>query len=409
MSQVLPNIEKVESYIKSELRRIHARGYSAGDIYECMVAYGKRENAYRDLIDRFSAQIQRAEEIERYVHSVRARTKDMYHLADKLVRKCLDKGKGITIDEFFTKEGITDLGGVRILHLRRDEWLYLHDYLVDKKKMPALTLVERVAYAKPEIQDAYTLEGRFNKDLDPEKTEIRFDPKKGYTSLHYIFTGHDHIYGELYFECQVRTLFEEGWGEIDHQMNYPYKANSIVGGYLLSLNSTAHTANDIASQLETLKHIPLFVRWETEQKLERSADKVYCVTPDLKWVADHLDEFVDNVKDSGEKCKFHYFILNDDDATNQNCKKVKARLDSEKLLNVKVFVDPVPKPKSVVPVIADLLLLENASDPVSHERRSISVVGAPAQVELSQEAHLDMLITDDSAVNRMRDFFKGLR
>jgi putative GTP pyrophosphokinase len=404
---LFPSFEELRWYIKSELVRIQDRGYSAEEIYDCMKAYDNRKEAYKDLIQRFSVQIQSASNIAAYVHSVRVRLKDMYHLADKLVRKCLDKGKGITIDKLFTKEGITDLGGVRILHLRRDEWIHLHDYLVDKDKMPALSLVEKTAYAKPEIQDEYTKEGRFKKDADPEKTEIKYDQEKRYTSLHYIFKGYDPIYGELYFECQVRTLFEEGWGEIDHQVNYPYKANSIVGGYLSSLNSTAHTANDIASKLETLSHIPLFVPWETEQKLERSADKVYCVTPDLKWVANNLDTFVGNVKHSGGT--FHYFILKDDDAANQNYEDVKRRLESEHLYNVKVFLKNVEKDKSVVPVIADLLLLENASDPVSRKQRHISVVGAPAQREVSQEEHLDMLITDESAVKRMRKFFERLQ
>ena len=29
-------------------------------------------------------------------------------------------------------------------------------------------------------------------------------------------------------EIQVRTLFEEIWGEIDHSINYPHRTNSIA-------------------------------------------------------------------------------------------------------------------------------------------------------------------------------------
>ena len=62
-----------------------------------------------------------------------------------------------------------------------------------------------------------------------------------------------------------------------------------------------------------------------------------------------------------------------------------------------------------MPVIADLLLLENASDPVSRKERHLSVVGAPAQREVSHEEHLDMLITEVSAVERMQKFFAHLQ
>ena len=30
-------------------------------------------------------------------------------------------------------------------------------------------------------------------------------------------------YQGVYMEIQIRTLFEEGWGEIDHHILYPYK------------------------------------------------------------------------------------------------------------------------------------------------------------------------------------------
>jgi hypothetical protein len=190
-------------------------------------------------------------------------------------------------------------------------------------------------------------------------------------------------------------------------MNYPYKANPIAGGYLSSLNFTAHTANEIASQLDTLSQIPLFVPWDTELRLERSADKVYCVTPDLKWVASNLDQFIKHVSDSGGT--FHYFILKKDETTSRNYESAKSRLQNEGLWGRKVWLKPVEDEQSVVPVIADLLLLENASDPVSRLERHISVVGAPAQRAVSHEEHLDMLITDESAVERMRKFFEKLQ
>jgi ppGpp synthetase/RelA/SpoT-type nucleotidyltranferase len=51
------------------------------------------------------------------MHSLKSRIKDPKHLKDKLLRK-LDKGIVITKDNLFTE--ITDLIGVRILHLHQE-------------------------------------------------------------------------------------------------------------------------------------------------------------------------------------------------------------------------------------------------------------------------------------------------
>ena len=91
MSLILPTIEEVKRHIKSELRRIEARGYSAEEIHACVEAYGNRARKYELLIQDFSTQIQSAPKIAAHVHSVRFRLKDPLHLADKLVRKCLAK------------------------------------------------------------------------------------------------------------------------------------------------------------------------------------------------------------------------------------------------------------------------------------------------------------------------------
>lgn len=404
MSLILPTIEEVKRHIKSELRRIQARGYSVEDIHACIKEYCDRAKDYELLIQQFSTHVQSAPSIAPHVHSVRFRLKDPLHLADKLVRKCLakERPRNITPNTFFSAvDGVTDLGAVRILHLRRDEWRQLHDYFMAPAKLKGMSIVEKTAHIKPGKPDEYIAAGRF------EKSEIKSDVESGYTSLHYIFKSSNGLHGELLFECQVRTLFEEGWGELDHQSNYPYKANSILRGYLSNLNSTAQTANEIASKLDTLTHIPLFVPWNTELQLERSADRVFCVTPDLKWVANNLDAFVAHVKDSGGT--FHYFVLKDDTDANDNFERTKNRLQSEGLWGTKVSINRVDAGKSIVPVIADLLLLENASDPVSRKERHLSVVGAPAQRNVSHEEHLDMLITEESAVDRMQKFFANLQ
>ncbi|MEK3900068.1 hypothetical protein [Paenibacillus sp. FSL R7-0179] len=57
------------------------------------------------------------------IHSVKYRLKDPDHLADKIKRKW-EKGELVTKDNIFEK--ITDLAGIRILHLYQDQFPTIH-------------------------------------------------------------------------------------------------------------------------------------------------------------------------------------------------------------------------------------------------------------------------------------------
>lgn len=60
-----------------------------------------------------------------------------------------------------------------------------------------------------------------------------------YRSIHYIIR-----YKDLYFEIQVRTLFEEGWLEFDHRIKYPYnQSNKKKQEFLAILNSIVTAAD----------------------------------------------------------------------------------------------------------------------------------------------------------------------
>lgn len=47
-----------------------------------------------------------------------------------------------------------------------------------------------------------------------------------YTSIHYLVQPRED--SDIKCEIQVRTLFEEIWGEIDHFLNYPEQTESIA-------------------------------------------------------------------------------------------------------------------------------------------------------------------------------------
>jgi|ERR1044072_6097256 ppGpp synthetase/RelA/SpoT-type nucleotidyltranferase len=142
------------------------------------------------------------------VHSVKVRLKDPQHLRDKILRKWSDDDP---INETNVFEKITDLAGVRVLHLYQEQFRSIHEEILVKVNTSK-------DWYLPESPKAYTWDPeseRFFKEL-----YIRVQLKESfYTSVHYLVRPRKDSH--LCCEIQVRTLFEEIWGEVDHSLNYP--------------------------------------------------------------------------------------------------------------------------------------------------------------------------------------------
>ena len=147
------------------------------------------------------------------IHSIKSRFKDPVHLADKIERK-VKTGRIVNKENIFSE--ITDLIGVRVLHLHQDQFKFI-DAAINEK-------VQSGDWLFVEPPKAYT--------WDPESAQfynslnIRTEVKETfYTSIHY--TVKPNNYNQICCEIQVRTLFEEIWGEIDHTINYPLPTDSL--------------------------------------------------------------------------------------------------------------------------------------------------------------------------------------
>lgn len=145
------------------------------------------------------------------VHSVKSRLKSYEHLAGKILRKA-GEGPPICRDNVF--ERLTDLAGVRVLHLYQDQFRLIHKEILVKVED------ERDWYLH-ESPKAYT--------WDPESKQffeslgIRVEIKESfYTSVHYLVRPRED--SPICCELQVRTLFEEVWGEVEHALKYPDKS-----------------------------------------------------------------------------------------------------------------------------------------------------------------------------------------
>ena len=150
------------------------------------------------------------------IHSLKSRFKDPDHLKDKIKRKTAD---GVIIKKDNLFEEVTDLIGVRVLHLYQDQYSIIHEEINKKVSGGDWKFVEPPkAYTwDPESEQHYHELGIH--------TELR---DTYYTSVHYIIKPHNNNPVPVCCEIQVRTLFEEIWGEIDHTINYPHPTNSIA-------------------------------------------------------------------------------------------------------------------------------------------------------------------------------------
>lgn len=149
------------------------------------------------------------------IHSIKSRLKDPDHLRDKLERKEKD-GREINEENLFQE--ITDFAGMRILHLYQNQFPLIHASIISQ--------IENGDWSFVEPPKAYTWDPesvKFFKDLGLEV----FAKDSYYTSIHYLVKPNNNR-SIVCCEIQVRTLFEEIWGEIDHTINYPHPTDSVA-------------------------------------------------------------------------------------------------------------------------------------------------------------------------------------
>ncbi len=148
------------------------------------------------------------------VHSVKARLKSNENLKGKLIRKWNEDSK-IAGDNIFEK--ITDLAGVRVLHLYQDQFHKIHKEILIKVN-------DLGDWYLPEAPKAYTWDPEAKRFYEQQNISAEIKDSF-YTSVHYIVKPRAE--SPICCEIQVRTLFEEIWGEVDHALNYPRPATSL--------------------------------------------------------------------------------------------------------------------------------------------------------------------------------------
>ncbi|MYM97900.1 RelA/SpoT domain-containing protein [Duganella vulcania] len=223
--------------------RVTLEDWQSSDIsWEDLLLIGQDHEEQQAALE--ASAILNASLIQRFngVHSVRWRVKDTSHLMAKIIRKRAAKApKYMDISAANYMEVIDDLIGLRALHLFKDDC-----FEIDREVRAVFPLKEKpIAYIRegdnPALTTQYQAAG-----MTVEKH------KDNYRSIHYILTTKPTL-RVVNIELQVRTIFEEGWSEIDHKVRYPnFPNNQLLRGILNVLNGMTGQADDTGGLIQKL-------------------------------------------------------------------------------------------------------------------------------------------------------------
>ena len=222
-----PHVEKIieEKNIDTEVLK---------DIYNDFVDY---KVSYENQAG-FIANILRSQAM---VHTVKSRIKDPDRLIEKIIRKTEDRRLKYGDDFQFTldnyKNEINDLIGIRVIHIFKDQWQAIHEFITKTWNVIEVT--------------ANVRDGDNTKIFEELDIEVR-SRVSGYRSVHYLVEFYP-TNEKVIAEIQVRTIFEEGYGEIDHRLRYSHvEIPEILKSNLLLFNRIVGSADEMASLINEL-------------------------------------------------------------------------------------------------------------------------------------------------------------
>ena len=190
------------------------------------------------------------------IHSYRYRTKAIGHLLEKVIRKKTENPEKFkALDHTNFHKYMTDLIGIRVFYLYREDWTHFHYYITRMfENNPENYVSDRESdfdedenhYYIAERPKVYKRPGD-SKIYDEAELDVKSDGI--YRSLHYIIK-----YKGYYIEIQGRTLFEEGWSEIDHDIVYPYyRDDNSLKDFSKLLNRLSGMADEMSSYFRRMK------------------------------------------------------------------------------------------------------------------------------------------------------------
>lgn len=239
--------------------------------------YEKSKEDLHDSAEYIAKKLQRCNQ----VHSVRWRVKDTSHLIEKIIRKKEENSEKYSdIDALNYKIKIDDLIGVRAIYLFKQDWLPVHKHILSK-----WTPKEKI-----------TIYYREGDDLEQYLDKPECETKKhndSYRSIHYIVPAGEIHAQNISCEIQTRTIFEEGWSEIDHKVRYPnFSKDPNLKDFLDTFNRLAGSADEMGTFVITLKSI---IESEIQAKSQMQSNQIK-----IRDLENKIDTLLEKVKDHEE-------------------------------------------------------------------------------------------------------------
>ncbi len=180
------------------------------------------------------------------VHTVRSRIKDKSHVIEKIIRKweCEQVAeKYDTISKKNYKSVISDLVGVRAIYLFKNDCVSVHEYILSKWRQEEPVVI-------------YFRNGDDLTKYENFSDCVTKEHDKGYRSIHYIIPIKNLDEQQVKCEIQTRTIFEEGWSEIDHKVRYPnFSDNPYLKEFLDIFNRISGSADEMGSFVNSLSQL----------------------------------------------------------------------------------------------------------------------------------------------------------
>lgn len=188
-------------------------------IDKCVKHFEANAHLFQNAADAVMSACMNDPDLKKFVHFIKHRLKDPKHLREKLRKKALENkkdGRKPTINEANLFQEITDLAGVRILHLYTDQIAEMNKRIMFILKEQKYRVDKPVANIWDKEAEAYFKKLGF-------ETVAR---DTMYTSVHYDIALN--TVSGVHCELQVRTLADEVWGEVSHTIDYPKPTKSIA-------------------------------------------------------------------------------------------------------------------------------------------------------------------------------------
>ena len=157
---------------------------------------------YKKSIDIYDAKLTYVANVLRQhpkVHSVKTRVKDPKRLLQKIVRKTPSRrqkyGENFNFNIQNYKDEITDIMGIRVIHIFKDDWEEIHNFIINK-----WNVIEIVANIR---------EGDNVKTFEEKSIPVR-SRVSGYRSVHYLIKyGAEYGFIQRYTKENVEQVLRE--------------------------------------------------------------------------------------------------------------------------------------------------------------------------------------------------------